>query len=263
MTTDIATSDPALEIPLGISIWDIANRFADAQPHPAKAEQVRRNTLAVLAVRQYLSWHHIQTDIAASDCWNPAIRALEDVADLILPPLGRVECRPVLPGTTTCELPLETLMERMGYFWVELDLDGSTGRLVGFAEPSFDEDALAVVLEHSQLLSLEDFHTFLNRREKIAELINRTYATLIPAEADPSALETEWAWITLKYPSHQWKLRAKQSTEKYQTFESVSGSVLGGALSPGNPQTSPEVKHWNEQLQNFFDDLADFVDDSE
>lgn len=253
MTTNIAEQNHIIEIPLGISSWDIADRFANAQPNPAKAEQVRRNTLAVLAVRDYLTWHEIETNIITSDCWNPAVRMMEDVADLVLPGLGRVECRPVLPGEAICELPMETLTERMGYFWVELDLDTSVARLVGFAEPTFDEDVLEVILEREHLSHLDQFHAFLSRREKIAALINSTYTSLIPEEEERLTLETEWTWITLKFPPFQWKLRAKQATEKYEEeIMSMRETALGS--------TGSDTESWDDLLQDFFDDLSDELD---
>lgn len=254
MSTPVTETDHIIEIPLGISAWDMADRLANAYANPSKAEQVRRNTLAVLAVRDYLSWHEIDTDVASSDCWNPAVRILEDVADLVIVNLGRVECRPVAPREQTCTLPLETLVERMGYFWVELDLDVSVARLVGFAEPTFDEEVLEVVLERDHLADLDQFHTFLSRREKVAALINTAYATLLPPEAERSAIETEWTWITLKYPSHQWKLRAQQASEKYEEIESVGEAVLGFDKE-GTARTSAES--WGDRLQDFLDDLAD------
>ncbi|MEB3356129.1 MAG: DUF1822 family protein [Synechococcales bacterium] len=257
MTNYVVDHDRIIEIPLGISAWDIADRFADAQSSSTKAAQVRRNTLAVLAVRDYLTWHEIETNIAASDCWNPAVRMMEDVADLVLPNLGRVECRPVAPGEATCELPMETLMERMGYFWVELDLDASVARLVGFAEPTFEEDVLSVTLQREQLASLDQFHAFLGRREKIAALINSAYANLLPHASERPAIETEWTWITLRFPNYQWKLRAKQSLEKYQEFESTPEAVLG---LDREGAASGDAESWDDRLQDFFDDLADDLD---
>lgn len=252
MMNHVVERDRIIEISLGISAWEIADRFANAQSNPAKAEQVRRNTLAVLAVRDYLNWHDIETDITASDCWNPAVRIMEDVADLVIPNLGRVECRPVAPGATTCELPMETLMERMGYFWVELDLDASVARLVGFAEP-IEADVLEVTLERQQLLSLDQFHAFLIRREKIAALINSAYTDLIPDPDERLSIETEWTWITLRYPRHRWRLRAKQIQEKYQELDSASEVVLG----LDKEATGGNSESWDRLLQNFFDDLAD------
>lgn len=257
MTTNITEHDRIIAIPLGISAWEIADRFANAQSNPAKAEQVRRNTLAVSAVRDYLNWHEIETDVTASDCWNPAVRIMEDVADLVLPNLGRVECRPVAPGEETCELPMETLMGRMGYFWVELDLDASVARLVGFAEPTFEEEVLEVILEREQLASLDQFHAFLSRRKKIAALINTAYADLIADEEDREAIETEWTWNTLRYPSYQWKRFAKQALAKYQELESVPEFVLGLDREEFG---SRDTQSWDDRLQDFFDDLADDLD---
>lgn len=257
LTDHLTDRDRLIEIPLGTSAWDIADRCASSQSNPTKAEQVRRNLLAVLAIREYLSWHEIETDITASDCWNPAVRRLEDVADLMLPGLGRVECRPVDVGATTCELPMETLMERMGYFWVELDLDASVARLVGFAAPTVDEDALEVILERQHLAHLDEFHVFLSRREQIATLINTTYADLLPESVERAAIATDWTWDTLRHPSYQWTRCAKESLAKYQELESEAGMVLG---LDKEDTARGETQPWDDRLQDFFDDLLDELD---
>jgi Protein of unknown function (DUF1822) len=109
-----------------------ADRFRQQQPNPAKAKQVYLNTLAVQAVQTYLSWWGIATDLNASDSWNPAMQALTDTADLLLPGIGRLECRSVLPGDTDCRVPPEVWSDRIGYVAVQFDAALRAATLLGF-----------------------------------------------------------------------------------------------------------------------------------
>jgi Protein of unknown function (DUF1822) len=106
-------------------------------------------------VHSYLSWLGITTNLSAGDSWNPAIQALADVADLLIPGQGKLECRPVLPGATVCDVPPEVWAERVGYIAVQLDAELKTATLVGFAAsvdretvPLDQLQSIAALLEH-------------------------------------------------------------------------------------------------------------------
>ncbi|NEQ85170.1 MAG: DUF1822 family protein, partial [Moorea sp. SIO2I5] len=96
-----------LEITLGIKAHRFASKFAAEQATTTKSKQVYLNTLAVYAVHRYLKYLGIDTDLNESDCWNPILRHQWNVADLVVPGIGTLECRPVLPGETTVSLPPE------------------------------------------------------------------------------------------------------------------------------------------------------------
>lgn len=127
-------------IPLWItqSAHHQAEVFARQQPNPQKAEQVYRNTLAVSVVDSYLKLLGIQTDVAASDSWNAAIRLASDVADLVVVGRGQLECRAVVPGAETCLIPLESQCDRLGYVIVRLDSD-QEATLLGFVDQVHSE----------------------------------------------------------------------------------------------------------------------------
>ena len=147
-----------------------ARQFAAQQANPQEAEQVYLNTLAVLAVHDYLELMEIDTDLRQSDSWHPVLRMCVDVADLDVKGLGKLECRPVklsrqgvlnggeeLGGTDNtdasasqplranidssdpsmaliCPIPPEVWDERIGYVVVGIDEETKEATLLGFTE---------------------------------------------------------------------------------------------------------------------------------
>ena len=114
-----------LEIPLEQTARNLALQFASEQANPLKGKRVYFNTLAVWAVNYFLEWMELETDIDGGDSWHLGMRAILDVADLVLPGIGKIECCPVLLGETAISLP-EMRENRIAYL------------AVGFAEP-FDK----------------------------------------------------------------------------------------------------------------------------
>jgi hypothetical protein len=121
----------SLPLPLTQAAQTIAHRFASQQP-PQIADRVRRNTLAVCIVKDYLDLMGIITDVAASDSWNPVVRLCADVADLVIPQVGSLECRPVGSPATACDVPPETWHDRIGYVVVQIDETTQAAALLGF-----------------------------------------------------------------------------------------------------------------------------------
>lgn len=121
-----------LSVPLTTTAHHWARQFALEQTTPAKAKQVYVNTLAVWAVQQWLNWLQIPTNWEQSNSWHPGMRALMDVADLVLPQLGRLECRPVMAKDTEMTVPPTPYSDLIGYVAVQFDHDLSDVKLVGF-----------------------------------------------------------------------------------------------------------------------------------
>ena len=160
-----------LPMPITQKELQLANQFASQQRHPKRHEQVYLNTLAVLAVRNYLKIIDIETDLTQCDSWNPITRMFLDTADLYIQGLGKIECRPVksrlqnqeddnqnspahLPET--CPVPIEAMAERIGYIAVEIDEEQKEARLLGFS-PTANAGELVL----SELHSLDNFLTHL------------------------------------------------------------------------------------------------------
>jgi hypothetical protein len=154
---------PRLTIPISAKAHDVARKFASEQIDAHKGKRVYLNTLAVWAVHRYLKWLYIESDLKHSNSWNPVLRALFDVADLVLPGLGRLECRPVLPGEKTIALPLQTSPDRIGYVPVQFGKQLNEVELLGFA-------SVADVAEQQEVLTLGMLQSLDTLLECLSEL---------------------------------------------------------------------------------------------
>ncbi|MBF2026051.1 MAG: DUF1822 family protein [Oscillatoriales cyanobacterium C42_A2020_001] len=134
------TYEFALTLPITQGARRTAQTFASQQPTATKAEQVRLNTLAVLVTQDYLQLMEIPTDLPAGDSWNPIMRTCMDVADLELPGVGRLECRPVKPNEERCQVPAETWEDRVGYVVVQVDEASQEAQILGFVPEAQDEE---------------------------------------------------------------------------------------------------------------------------
>ena len=144
--------DFALKLPISQLARRTAQEFANQQPNSEKGEQVRLNTLAVWVVNDYLEMMDIPTNLQASDSWNPIMRLCGNIADLEVPSVGRLECRPVHQHQQICSIPPETWEERVGYLVVQFDELLQEASLLGFI-PSVTTETLPL----KQLQPLEAF----------------------------------------------------------------------------------------------------------
>ncbi|MBW4631189.1 MAG: DUF1822 family protein [Iphinoe sp. HA4291-MV1] len=128
-----------------------AEQLCRQQATPEKGEQVRLNTLSVSFVNSYLQCMGFETDLEASESWNPLQHLLMDVADLSLKNLGSLECRPVLSGEQFVYVPPEAQSNRIGYVAVQISQSFREAKLLGFVKEVSND-----VLSISQLYSLED-----------------------------------------------------------------------------------------------------------
>lgn len=154
--------DCDLPLPIPHTARQVAERFAVAQPTPAKAIQVRLNTLAVWAVKDYLQLMDVATDIARSDSWNPVMQLSTDTADLLLPGIGSIECRPMLPESTLLAIPPEVRCDRIGYFVVRIANNYREATILGFV-PRITQEWLSLdqlqppeaLFDHLELLRIK------------------------------------------------------------------------------------------------------------
>lgn len=110
----------------------MAQRFAQQCPFDDKAEQIRRNTLAVCAVNSYFQLMDIPTALGESDSWNTMMQMMANVADIKVPTVGTFSCRVVEAEASRCYIPPEDWQGRTGYIAVELDERMQQATLVGF-----------------------------------------------------------------------------------------------------------------------------------
>lgn len=130
----MATSSAELNvvrIPLSSEAHEAAENAYQKQSQVHR-KQTYLNVLAVHAVSQYLQWLSIPVDWQGCDSYDSVIRQFMDVADIMIPGYGRLECRPVLPGDDAMAIPSEAQGDRLGYVAVQLDEKLDVATLAGF-----------------------------------------------------------------------------------------------------------------------------------
>ena len=136
-----------LSVPLTAAAHTKASDFAQGQLSREKQLQVYYNTLAVYAVREYLDWLGIETNIETGDSWNQVTQMMGDVADLEVVGLGRLECRAVVGSESICFVPPETWCDRLGYVVVKLDQPYREAKLLGFSPTARNGELTLEALE--------------------------------------------------------------------------------------------------------------------
>lgn len=144
-------------IALTLTAHRYAENFRKQQINPAKAKQVYLNTLAVYAVKEYLDYLEIETDLEASQSWNPVQQTLLDTTSLKLTQRGTLECRPVLPWGTHLKFPPETPRNSAAGIAVLLDNSLRSATLLGFVA-SIPDQAIPL----NELQNLEQLGVHLN-----------------------------------------------------------------------------------------------------
>lgn len=154
-------SDLAISLPITSDILYQADRFAARQPNSQITERVWLNTIAISAVNNYLNMLGIQTDLTASDSWNPVMQLCSDSADLEISGVGKLECRPVKINQSKCQIPLEVWDLRIGYTVVEIDDLGKKANILGFISEVNTEELSLDALQPPEAL-LDRIHELQN-----------------------------------------------------------------------------------------------------
>ncbi len=158
-----STQPQRLSVPISKNAHRWAEEFAAEQDTPSKGKQVYLNTLAVYAVHSYLKWLNIETALNQGDSWHRCLRAIFDVADLVLPGIGKLECRPVLPQELAISLPTEVMQDRIGYMAVQFNQQLDSVELLGFATEAS---------ETLQIANLQSLDTLIEAIHQQKQLVN-------------------------------------------------------------------------------------------
>ncbi len=154
-------------VPLALAAHSQADRFRRNQKTSQKGKQIYLNTLAVYAVNFYLECLGFDTELEASDSWNPSLHTLMDTADLTVKHYGKIECRPVLPKANTVIIPPEVWDGRISYVAVRLNETLREATLLGFI-PSVNTREVPL----TQLQNLDELGRYLQRLRQADELAN-------------------------------------------------------------------------------------------
>ncbi|XZO03763.1 MAG: DUF1822 family protein [Microcoleus sp.] len=174
-----------LEIPLEQTARNLALQFASEQANPQKGKRVYFNTLAVWAVNYFLEWMELETNIDGGDSWHPGMRAVLDVADLVLPGIGKIECCPVMLGETAISLP-EVRENRIAYLAVQFAEPFDKVKLLGFI-PAVEIVEKTEAISLVNLQPIEELLDYLDRIELAIPLLQGEIEELLSdlAEDDP------------------------------------------------------------------------------
>ena len=142
-----------------------AENFSRNQSSTQKAQQVYKNTLAVLAVNTYLNYSGWVTSLKTSNSWNPIMQSLMDIGDLDLPEYGKVECRLIDSNAKYLVIPPEVREDRIAYIAVELKQSLESAIILGFM-PEVTEDTILL----SQLRSILELPAYLQNWKQEKEL---------------------------------------------------------------------------------------------
>ena len=129
MATISTFTGPISTVPLRL-----AEKWSRQQATPEKSQQVLLNTLSVSFVNFYLECMGFETDLEASDSWNPVQQTLMDVADLLIKNFGKLECRPLLENAQVVYVPPEVQSNRIGYVAVQISESLQSAKLLGFVK---------------------------------------------------------------------------------------------------------------------------------
>jgi hypothetical protein len=135
--------DSLISLPISTKSHSLARSLASQHSIPSVVERVRRNTLAVLIIHDYLEMMGIASNLDSGDCWNPFVQICADIADLEIEGRGKLECRSLLAGELVCYVPAEVWVDRIGYVVVQFNQDWRSASILGFV-PQVSTESLAI-----------------------------------------------------------------------------------------------------------------------
>ncbi len=121
-----------LSFKLNRKYHQIARKFAQQQETVAKVKKVYLNTLAVCTVREFIEELSFDTVLANSYSWDAVVRCFEDVADIVVSGIGRVECLSITEDTDFVTVPKEVRSGRIAYVVVQFPEVLNEVQLLGF-----------------------------------------------------------------------------------------------------------------------------------
>jgi len=186
----------AITLPITSEHEQMAQRFVAQCPLPEKAQQIEHNTLAVCAVNTYLQMMGIDTDIAASDSWNPMMQMMADTADLKLPTAGSLSCRAMTPEDDACYVPPEDWSDRAGYIAVVIDKAEHQATLLGFAQTVGEEERIAIA-RFSPIETLLDHLYTLKTETQTTPITPLAIASITDSLQTTLTRMSQWAQGTL------------------------------------------------------------------
>lgn len=119
-----------------------AEAFSREQKDKNKAKRIYLNALAVQSVNFYCECMGIETDLEASESWNPITHSLLETADLVVKDKGYLECCLIQLGDEICYVP-PFVEGRISCVVIAIDEEAYEATLLGVLPPkSYGEISL-------------------------------------------------------------------------------------------------------------------------
>jgi Protein of unknown function (DUF1822) len=237
-------------IPLTAAERSQAQAFSQQQPTPAKATQVYRNTLAVLAVKRYLQLLGIDSDLDQSHSWQAFDRLSEDIADLYIPEADSyLECRAIYPNDHKCPIPPTSLDKRLGYVVLQIDTPYRESHLLGFTP-----DATVAELPLSYLQPLDDLIEAItipapqpvsNWLKGVVTAHWQRLETILSSPEDPGAAQPITpAWVTRGDTLHK-RIETLYNLALVKALVKPDPAIRSANASPQNTISQPNASQPN------------------
>jgi hypothetical protein len=200
-----------------------------------KSKQIYLNTLAVYAVAFYCRCMGIETSWQNSNIFDAICTILLDVSDIELVGLGKLECRPVLPGEMNCFIPFESRESRIGYVAVEVDNSTKEATILGFY-PSFLLDKVSETIPLYLLKSIDDMLDYLLKLEEI-ELESFS-------SDDPVAIKSRETLVGISSQEFMAKLEESYYAGAERDSEYLADEWINKTKIPWKPKELINLSRW-------------------
>jgi hypothetical protein len=170
MASQLLGTDSSLRVPLSLATLKEAELFALEQESIDKRKQVFGNAVAVNGVADWLRYDlGFDAHVPSGDFYDPLLRSVQDVADLVIDGVGKVECRAILDNADSFILPPETHQGRIAYVVVRLPEELVEIEILGFLTSLAGCD-LAQPIAVADLLAPSELPMHLRVEARIASL---------------------------------------------------------------------------------------------
>ena len=167
----------------------------------------------------------IATDLLKSDSWNRVMRACDDVADLNILDLGKLECRPLQSSDTSCYIPMEVWDLRLGYVAVRIDDSLKKAALLGFV-PQVASEELAItdlkpieaLIDRLHDLRVSTRNSLVNLEQWLDRIFTPSWST-VESLLNPEQLTPAWGFRNAES-------RPSDSRESAETNNSIQRAKL-------------------------------------
>ena len=150
--------DNFTEFSLDPEIYNLALAYASEQANLENGQKVFYNTMTVWAVNHLLGWMEFETILDKDDDWTLAIEAVLDLADLMLPGIGKIQCCRICEGETEISVPVQN--DRIAYIFVQIPDSLDKVKLLGFF-PAADIHGDTVKISVADLQPFDNLEDYL------------------------------------------------------------------------------------------------------